>query len=303
MQQEEQKKDIAHAVLEKIENQHITPAPKWKFLFKDSCVWMLGVLSIFIGALSVSVLVFSFVNSDWSSFPLFSTSILGHIVTVVPYVWILVFMLFIAVAYYNTRHTKKGYRYTLSVIILVSFAVTICFGSLFYMLGIGHFTEYLAGKYFPGYTSFLEKKEQMWVHPEEGVLAGFILERESNGNFQLEDFNGKVWYVYVENIIKPQREIIEHMEQVSIIGKQIEESIFSACLIRPWVMYGKNRRIEEKTHKKIYAHKQMIDIGTHAQKGFDISSQSFQEKKHRQKGAFYERKIEWLRTNGCETVR
>ena len=97
---------ITKKVLEKIKKEEIKPEAKWKFLLKDYFVWALFALSIIVGALAVSVIIFGIKISDWGMYDKLAGGPVKFLIMTLSYFWLLIFVAFISVAYYNLKHTK-----------------------------------------------------------------------------------------------------------------------------------------------------------------------------------------------------
>ena len=110
-------KNFDSNILERIKEDNLKPKPKWTFLFKDSVIWFFGALSLVFGALGVSVIIYLLKNNDWSLYNKLSGSFLEFILLTMPYFWILFLAIFILVIKYNIQHTKKGYKYSLPIIV------------------------------------------------------------------------------------------------------------------------------------------------------------------------------------------
>jgi len=59
------KKSLSGEVLEKIQQEKIKPKPKWEFTLKNIILGAVFSLSVIIGSLISSVLIYMLVNSDW----------------------------------------------------------------------------------------------------------------------------------------------------------------------------------------------------------------------------------------------
>jgi len=84
------KENLKNKILEEIKEKDISPKPRWQFLLKDYCIWVLGGISIFIGGIAFSLIVFVLMNSDWESYRYLSNGFFEHLVKMAPYLWIMV---------------------------------------------------------------------------------------------------------------------------------------------------------------------------------------------------------------------
>ena len=117
--------DITKKIIDKIKQGQIKPRPKWEFLLKNYVIWALFAISIFIGSLATSVVIFMILNDGWGDFSNLSTG--KAIILNIPYFWLAILALFLIVAYLNIKHTKKGYKYNPYLIMLLSVFVSIGF--------------------------------------------------------------------------------------------------------------------------------------------------------------------------------
>src|SRR5688572_22979629 len=124
--------DLAHKVLDRIEEEHVVPRPKWQYTIKDRLFWVFWILSIVLGSLLAAALVFSFVNSGWEYRVVTHQNLFGFVMQVLPTVWIVALLGALLLAYENFRHTSRGYRVPLGAVIGVSLFVIVIGGLLFY---------------------------------------------------------------------------------------------------------------------------------------------------------------------------
>ncbi|MBU1036916.1 hypothetical protein KKF32_02685, partial [Patescibacteria group bacterium] len=180
-------------VLNKIKQEKIAPKPKWQFRLEQVGLWFLATISVLIGSNAVAAIIFRVVNNDWDTLKLMKRNPISHTLTTMPYVWLIVLALFILLAYYNTRHTKKGYRYSTYGVVIGSVVASILVGVVLYSVGfaprVDRFIERM-----PGMEKLMHSREEMWKHPEKGFIAGEITEMLSGvGSFELKDLNQEEW--------------------------------------------------------------------------------------------------------------
>ena len=290
-----EKENLKNKILNVIEGQNISPKPKWQFLLKNYSVWVLGGLSVFVGGIASSLIIFVLMNGEWESYHYLSDSFFHHIVKIVPYLWIIVLMVFILGADYNFSHTKKGYKYSIPKIVGLSILASIILGLIFYQAGLAYITDYELGERVPGYHRFIEKRQELWSRPSEGLLLGTIISPPVNGIVILEDINGKKWKIETSRLNKIDFIILDEADMVSLVGYKKSKGVFDTCMIRPWKVEGESHYLREKLIKKaqedgneIYS---LIGLG--------------QDKLERMKAKIKqknidERNIFRMRNNGCE---
>ncbi len=111
---------LAKRVLGRIEEEGIHPRPRLLFLAGNWGFWALGAASVLLGAAAIAAALFEIVNAGWGLRAALHHDIFSFVLKVMPVVWLLSLLLFIALGYLNIRRTKRGYRYPLSLIVLAS---------------------------------------------------------------------------------------------------------------------------------------------------------------------------------------
>ena len=86
------KKDLSQKVLEEIKDKKIEPKAKWQFLLKDSFVWILFGLSIFVGALATAAAIFNIKFSDWDIYDRAPGGRFSFVMEVLPYFWVIILL-------------------------------------------------------------------------------------------------------------------------------------------------------------------------------------------------------------------
>ena len=227
--------NISEKVLAKIEAEHITPAAKWHFIAKRCMFWLLASLSIVFGIISTSVILNIMENSDWDAY-----NRIELVFMAVPYLWLAIFAAFIISAYYNFRHSKRGYHYSFLLIIGVTLLFSIIGGIIVYQVGWGEeIHESLIVRVHP-YERAFDTRMMAWQNPRMGLLAGRVGEVRPH-DFGLEDFSGHQWQVvYTENTIIGPRVLLATGERVKLMGVPGADFVFEAHEIRSWQPRKKN---------------------------------------------------------------
>ncbi len=224
--------DLSHKVLDEIKDKHITPKPKWQFVSRDLLFWGAFAFSVGVGAVAFSAMLDRVTSIDWDIYPQLGRGPVTHVVLSLPYLWVVVVVLFSLLAIYNFRHTKEGYRYRPIIVITTSIVISIVGGTALFLTGFGgQIDEQVAqrpplGPMMPGHPA------DVWQKPEMGLLAGQILSVESDSELSLRDLLGEPWQViYTEARFRIP---LFPGEQIKIIGEITGEHLFEASSIRPW---------------------------------------------------------------------
>lgn len=220
-------KNFDQEILKKIKEEKIVPKPKWQFLLKEYTVWGFGMLSLLIGGLAFSVIIFMFSYNDWGVYHQIDRSFGEFLLLTLPYFWVVILALFIMVLNYNIRHTKKGYRFSLPVITVATIFLSIVLGIVFYILGMGKAIDDVLGARMPFYEKVVNRQIDFWSQPENGRLAGMVTE-VIDGGLVLYDLERNKWSVdSSEAIIIPMAEIVIN-RPIRMTGVIIEDSNFQA---------------------------------------------------------------------------
>ncbi|PIS42887.1 MAG: hypothetical protein COT24_01245 [Candidatus Kerfeldbacteria bacterium CG08_land_8_20_14_0_20_40_16] len=226
--------DASKNILDKIKENKITPKPKWQFRLEQVGIWALAVLSLIIGAKAFAVIIFRLVNNDWEIREHLGRSLLNHALLTLPYLWIIVMVLFILLAYYNARHTKKGYRYSVYGIVIGTVVVSLFLGGILYSTGFGYEIDFLFSENLSGYQKIMPNRGEFWSQPEAGFLSGEVISQKGS-NLMLRSFDGEIWTVDISNTNIPDFVNINKGSLIRIIGEIVEkEKKFIAKEIFPW---------------------------------------------------------------------
>lgn len=234
-------KDVTKEVIKKIEKENVKPIPKWEFKAKELLTMLFFCLNIVVGALGTSIIIFLIKNNEVVFDGSYVKNFGEWIILSIPFVWFLLTVLGLVLAFLFLKKTKDGYRYDFWVLVVVNLILSISIGSVIYSLG---YTEKL-NNYFntniPSYSRYFDPRVNVWSRPASGYLAGTIVEVKED--VIIVDFNLKRWNIDIKdlNIIIAGRVSLVIGEKIKVIGKQTGDNTFKALEIRPW-MGGAMRR-------------------------------------------------------------
>jgi hypothetical protein len=233
--------NFANRVLERIEEKHLTPRPRYEFILKNYFFWTLGALAVIIGAIAFSATLFEIENVDWRLSAATHSSFFSFFLAAVPFVWILALALFILIGYINIRLTNHGYRYPLTIIALGAVLTSITLGIGLYAIGFGGRIDEAIGDHPPFYRPILAAEHDWWLAPDKGLLGGQVVSAASDiSSFALRDFSGHVWNIDGSNLRGPDLAVVARGGIVRIVGIPISatSTVFHACFVFPWETYG-----------------------------------------------------------------
>jgi len=192
-----------------------------------------------IGAISFSVILEVLADNDWDIIYRYAANNpLQRAMLSLPLFWFIFLAIFLALAYFNYKHTKSGYRHETYIILGLSIVVSIILGIiLHFSFAMGEKIELAFAKNMPFYTALNShcNNREVWMQPERGLLAGTILAIAGKKQFDLEDFDGKPWVVDEDSAMAMRgKDPLAEFEEVKIIGERESASSFRALEIRRW---------------------------------------------------------------------
>lgn len=237
-------------IVEKIKERNIKQKPKWHFAVSDILVWLIFTLSVFVGAVSFSIILFSIQQTDFSLIAHMSHSKLELFLGLFPFFWIIGLFILLVVSIFAFQKSKKGYKFGWQRLFGLSTALSMLLGTLFFIGGGSQRLEKAFAERVIYYESIQQKKKKIWMKPEEGLLSGTI-GKISGDTFELTDFNNKNWNIDYGGAFIPPIIFLEKGEQVKLIGEMTGANAFYAKEIRPWdgMNHQKKRMMRRRINK------------------------------------------------------
>ncbi|NUM25844.1 MAG: hypothetical protein HUU49_04485 [Candidatus Buchananbacteria bacterium] len=227
--------DLGKNILEKIKESHIKPTPRWEFLLKDYVMWIIFIIAILVGSLATSVTIFMLRHENWDYYQAQPSAITTILINL-PYFWLLILLAFLGLAWYNIKHTNKGYRYNTLAVLGISVIASILIGSVSYSVGLGEDLEDIFYKRFPFYHHFMENRARQLFSPAGPILGGVVVNVNSS-QVEIQDFNGRLW------IISTSTTQFDIGDRIILVGKKFEGDTFEIEILKPWFKQH-NRLIE-----------------------------------------------------------
>jgi hypothetical protein len=226
------KEDLKSKVLELIERDKIKPTTKLYFSIKDKTLWSLMLISILICSISFSVMIFSFTNSEAGFYQLTHDNFMDFVLSVMPYLWIVVFVMFAIVGYENFKHTNKGYKYSFTFIIIFGLIVNMLFGLIIHYAGLSKIIDQDVSADSIFIKSSESLKKEIWNQPERGIISGNVVSIiDGSSTFVLKDFNNNLWVVSSQNIPGVSMSLISTSSEIRVIG--VSQNVYFPSIERP----------------------------------------------------------------------
>jgi hypothetical protein len=252
---------ISEKTLAKLKAGEVKPKPKWRFLMRDSMVWLAFAVTVGVGSFAFAAMLFQLVNYDFDIYQKLGRGPVEHFFSSLPFIWIGLLAVFLFLAVYNLAHTRSGYKYKAILIWLGSVGLSIVLGTIFFYLGFGHLADRSLSKLMPPYQEYELKRQAVWHHPSKGLLAGEVVwvglvdeqgvvrdfdggalkgEESLDGEGLIEsspavkvvNWSGE-WLIDVSDADWPRGYEIEIGDKVGVIGVEVGESLFKAEALRP----------------------------------------------------------------------
>ncbi|HCT86356.1 MAG: hypothetical protein A2W97_07805 [Bacteroidetes bacterium GWE2_40_63] len=225
-------------ILEELEEENIKQIPRWMFILKNIVFWLLWVVFvIFGGSLTVSSVIFHIQFSGWEYYPVTHSSLGNFLIDAVPYVWIILFIIFLSIGFENIRHTRRGYKYAFSALITLSLLLSVAGGTFLNALGAGRFVEDHLGGHIPFDREPPGLNEGLWNGAEKGLLAGTISwADQGGGRFMLEEFDQSQWLIDATQLSDDDWNLIEQGSEIRVVGLPYNEGdeFFVSCFVFSW---------------------------------------------------------------------
>lgn len=226
-------KNFEEELLQKIKENKIAPKPKWHFLLKDYVIWTVGFITVALGALSVSLIIYISPLGEFEVYGRTKGPVIDKIFLFVPVFWLICLGVLTALIYYDIKHTKKGYRYSPTTIFLAIIALNASFGAAFYAAGFSEVVDGILGKHMPYYERMANPGIRFWSDPERGRLSGIVVSQSSDRQFIVVDIRNGEWKVFTDQD-GCDAKMIEIGRPARFIGEMRGEFEFEAEEILPF---------------------------------------------------------------------
>lgn len=226
---------FSEKITKDIQEKKITPSPKWHFLLKNYGILSAFIISIICGSVATSVILFMFFDYDRDVYQYLHRPFFTDFILSIPYLWIIILFVFIAIAHYGFEKTYTGYRYEIYKIISISLVLSIIIGTGLFYAGLGSDIDDLLSRHVPFYENLIYNKDDIWIFPQKGLLSGQIIGFSGPNSFVLRDFKGKIWQILENNLSKYDYSLIRKGISLRLLGHQVNADSFEAESLRLWL--------------------------------------------------------------------
>jgi len=232
---------LSDQITKRIEKQNIEKLPKWVFVTKRSFIWGSLVVAVLLGAVAFSMIIFQFGMVEWDVHPMVGRGKGSTFFYVFPYFWVIVAALLFTFVYFDFQKTRKGHRYDGALVVGLSIVLSLFIGLSLHLSNVSERLETVMQKA-PMYKQLQYDREGPWRAPEDGLVAGTILEVKDGKILLLEDLGKRIWFVeFAEAKVGREVSVIKG-EKLKVLGEMYPEDRFVADELRAWKMGGGMKR-------------------------------------------------------------
>lgn len=226
--------DLEKKILDQIEKRQLAPRPYAYFLARRSVFWTLAIVSILLGAISTDVMIYGVLDYIGPSRPLIEELPFYDWFESLPFVWLVLLVLFVASAFFGLHKTKRGYRYRVSRVLAGAILTSVILGVLFHRFDVGKRIHQYLNANVPAYERFVRSREDQWSVPDKGLLGGYVLAVSDAKSLTLRGFRGREWTVDFSKASISLSEPLMDEGIIAIRGVRTGDTTFRAQSIEEW---------------------------------------------------------------------
>lgn len=193
-QPQNQHKSTSDAVMTQIKKKRLAPIPRWRFVLLNVALWLSGVGAVVVGALGFCMTIVVLTDAQWQLLDTRPDAGL-LIFRTLPYLWIILLVLFVYLAHILVRHTRHGYTYAPWYILIASVVLSAAGGYGLYATGVGHAVVSFIDDARPPFHAMFIPQYAIFEDTDDGLLRGRVTKIISNNEFDLRDPRGEEWLV------------------------------------------------------------------------------------------------------------
>lgn len=226
-------KSLEERVIKKIDSMKMKPLPRSRFIIKNILFLIGFLIFFFVGAISISVIFY--VLTDGAEFYEINNSLFVFL-NVIPYFWLIITLIFLSIAYFNSKKIDNSYRYLTLKNVLLTLLMCLFFGIILHSIGIASIIEEGLASTSSIYNDVIYNRKKIFHRPEDGALVGKIVnftitmeKRELN----LQDVEDKLWTILLtDDTIFKSRIDIKNGVYINVFGKDEGYGVFTAKIIK-----------------------------------------------------------------------
>ena len=229
--------DICNNVTKRIEEEGIKPEPKFMVHSRRGMVWAAVVAFIVLAAFAAGVVIDDLIGIEFDVLDRAAKNPFHGAFLAIPIMWLGAFVASVSMAVFAIRHLPRGYRVTRILLLAVAFGIPVTTGGVLMYAKLAVPFEEGVRTAVPPYKALREAREDDFHAPDEGIVAGVILDDPSDGAFVLGGPQGAVVDVVLDDDIEVEERVYAGV-RVRVLGEIEEDGRFYAERVSAWRRIG-----------------------------------------------------------------
>lgn len=226
--------ELEKNILEQIEKRGLVPRSYAYFMARRSVFWTLACVSVVLGAVSVAVMIYGALDELATGGRSTDEIPFDDVFESLPFVWLVMLVLFTVSALYGVHKTRRGYRYRASLVVVGAVLASAVLGALLHRFDVGKQIHQYLNSQFPAYERLVRSREDDWSAPDNGYLGGYVVAVGADKTLTLRDFRGGEWTVDFSDAKITLSESLMEEGIVAIRGVRTGPTAFRAQSIEEW---------------------------------------------------------------------
>lgn len=227
-------KKFAASVLNRIHKQKISRREKIYFIARNVSKVTSLIIFLLFGMLAVAMVLHLANNIEFLAFIWDRPRILTKVLWVgVPFFWVMMAAALWIVTEKLVQKTDRAYRIPFWVLGITALLVQVGGGIVLEQSRVGERLDQSFENRMQWYQGAGKINRKFQRSPEQGLLAGHVLEIKSDELILLNDMTEKEWRVYIDIDSNPRKKKMEEGMDIRLVGEMSGEQEFTAELWRP----------------------------------------------------------------------
>ncbi len=225
---------LAERVFETIETRGVEPKPRWHFLLHEWVVWGVACGMFVVGSVATALTIYIVEASFFVERHIGQTD-LGRVFGMLPWIWLVLFVVAIVYAVHALGSTEHGYRWHIGYLALLSLGLSVCAGYVLDRSGMGEAIDRYLLTQVALYRPMSGFFPEHWMNVGEGRWVGVVADGIESNVFVLHSIDGEEWSVRVteETVYHGLNEIHEQM-RVRVVGTSTADGMCEAYEVLPF---------------------------------------------------------------------
>lgn len=228
-------KNLKDEIISEINDKGIVPRSRLVFTCYEALIWALWLSLVIVGSVAVAIAFSVATYHQYALYELTHDNTVTFIIDALPLLWLSVIFAMTALAMFNLKHTKHGYRYSMLSVFGGSIVISLLGGLSLHLVGMGFAADNSMGQMVGSYKTQGEIEQNIWQQPQKGRLVGFLIEEDDVVVFK--DVAGETWQLSLPELGEADLEILNSKQKVRLVGMLvgIQPPRFHVCGAFPWV--------------------------------------------------------------------